>query len=247
MLGLDRMDNIKTALQKYGLNRKQISLYLAALVLGTSSITQLSKKSGLKRSTTYVIIEEIIKRHLLIPVPQGKTMYYKAESPEKLLGFLEDSKDAIKQILPELQDVYLKKVQQPKVRFYEGRDKILQVYDEIFRAKEIWAMFSYDAYLQVFSEKESKHFFNILNRQGGILYNLLPNTKKARELVGDGYRKGSSETKILPREFKFATDILVFDNKVALISFDNLTATIITDHSIAHSQKLTLQFIWNSL
>jgi len=75
----------------------------------------------------------------------------------------------------------------------------------------------------------------------------LRNTKKARDLAKTGYRKGSSETKILPREFKFATDILVFDNKVALISFDNLTATIITDNGIAHSQKLILQFIWNSL
>jgi len=233
--------------QRYGLTDKETKVYLAALSLGTCSITQLAKKAGLKRPTTYLIIDELLKKDLLITIPSGKITHYKAEAPETLIEKLEENKEKIEEMLPELRSIYQKSLKQPRVRFYEGKDKLLKMYEEAFRSKEIWAIFSYDKYSEVITETENRHIFNILNRQGGIIYDLMENTKKAREYARVKYRTGLSETKLLPSSSKIATDILVFDNKTAMISFDNLIGIIIEDPSIAQIQKQMIQSIWNNI
>ena len=233
--------------RQYGLSDKETKVYLAALSLGTCSITQLAKKADLKRPTAYLVIDELLKKNLLTAIPSGKIIHYKAEAPETLIERLEENKEKIKEILPELRSIYQKSLKQPRVRFYEGKDKLCKMYEEIFRSKEIWAVFSYDKYSEIFTEAENKHLFNILNRQGGIIYDLMENTKKAREYAQAKYRTGLSETKLLPSDFKIATDVLVFGDKTAMISFDNLIGIIIEDQNIAQTQKQMIQSIWNNI
>lgn len=240
------MNNLET-LQQYGLSDKEVKVYLAALSLGTASITQLSKKANLKRPTVYLVIDELLNKNLLITVPQGKKTYYKSENPEELIERLEQKKIQIKEILPELKSLYIKGSKQPRVRFYEGKDKLYKMYEEIFKSKEIWAMFSPDRYCNVFTDKDTEHFFRILIRQGGIIYDMYENTKKGKVHAEAKYKKGTAEIKFLPKDFKLSTDILIFNNKIALISFRNMIGVIIENEDIANSHKTTLQFIWNHI
>lgn len=237
----------KEILKEYGLTEKEAELYLASVDLGTASITELAKKSNLKRPTTYIIIDELLKKHLLVKVPKGKKICYRPEHPKALKENLQEKVKQIEQLVPYLASLHEKSSQKPKIRFYEGKEKIHKVSEEIYKAKEIWAVFSVDKFLSVFTEKESQHFFRILIRHGGIIYDLLENTQKAREFARAKHRFAVSEVKFLPKDIKFATDILVYGDKTALISFTNLTATVIEDESIANIQKQLLQFVWNNL
>lgn len=239
--------DVKQALKQYGLTEKEAKLYLAAVALGTASITQVSKKAGLKRPTTYIIIDELLKKNLLTKVPRGRKTYYKPEHPCTLKENLQEKITQLEQVVPQLTSLYEKSSHQPKIRFYEGKEKIHKISEEIYKSKEIWAVFSVDKFLSVFTEKESQHFFRILIRNGGTLYDLLENTKKAREFARAKHRFAVSEVKFLPKNIKFATDILAYDNKITLISFTNLTITVIEDASIYRAQKQLLQFIWSQL
>lgn len=234
-------------LKELGLSTKEAKIYLANLALGVASITALSKKASLKRPTVYLIIDSLIQKNLLIKTPQGKRIYYKAENPEKLIQNLEDKKQKISQIIPALKSLYHQDSRQPKIRFYEGKDKIQKVSEEVWRAKKIWAMFSPANFLKVFTLKDSQHLFRILIRHGGIIYDILENTPQAQKFAQAKFRTGISQVKFLPPKIKIATDLLVFENKVALISFTNLTVVIIEDSSISQMQKTMLQFIWHNL
>lgn len=234
-------------LEQYGLTKKEADFYLATLSLGTASITAITKKAGLKRPTAYLVIDELLKKQLLINIPQGKKIFYKAEHPEKLIKKLEENKRKIEEILPELISLYSLSSKEPKIRFYEGKEKLFSMYEEIFKAKKIEAMISVDRFLSLFTIKDNEHFFRILTRHGGKLHDMFQDTKKARDFTRYKYRTGVSEVKILPKTFNFATDILVFDNKVALISFENILGIIIEDENIAKTQQQMLSFIWNQL
>ena len=48
-----------------------------------------------------------------------------------------------------------------------------------------------------------------------------------------------------PKGINVMTDMLVFDDKVAMISFDNLIGVIIEDKSIAQTQKVMIKHIWS--
>lgn len=239
--------NIKETLTDYGLSEKEIALYLAALELGAASITQLSKKAGLKRPTTYLVIDNLLKKGLLIEIPKGKKVHYKPEEPQELIKSLENRKRKIEEILGELQNLYIKSSKRPGVRFYEGKERILKIYEEIFRAKEIWSIFSAESYFKNFSETEDKHLFRILIRNGGIIYGLHEDTKKAREYYKEPYRYGVSKDKFLPRGVKIATEILVYENKTALIAYATLTGVIVEDESISQTLKIMMKLLWECL
>lgn len=239
--------NMQKILRQYGLTEKEADFYIAALSLGTASITSITKKAGLKRPTAYLVIDELLKKHLLISVPQGKKIFYKAEHPEKLIIKLEENRRKIEEILPELVSLYSSSSKDPKIRFYEGKEKLFSMYEEIFKAKKIKAMISVDRFLSLFTIKDNEHFFRILTRHGGKLHDMLQDTKKAREFAGSKYRNGVGEVKILPKTFDFATDVLVFDDKIALISFGNIIGIIIEDKNIAKTQQQMLSFVWNQL
>lgn len=238
------MKNIQKTLQEYGFSDKQAKVYLAMLSLGTAPITQISKRAGLKRPTTYLVIDELLNQNLIVAVPQGKRTYYKAESPEELVKRLEQRKRKIEGIIPHLKSLYIKTSKQPRVRFYEGKRQLYKIYEEIFKSKEIWAIFSVDKFLTVFTDRDNEHLFRILNRQGGIIYDMVEDTKKAREFVRAKYRIASSEVKFFPKDFKIAVDILVSGNKVAMISFDNLIGVMIEDKNIAETQKVLIKFLY---
>ncbi len=238
---------IETNLKEFGLSSKEAKMYLSSLSLGTSSITQLAKKAGLKRPTAYLVIDDLLQKHLLVKIPKGKKTFYKAENPETFSQQLENKRNALAQMLPELKNVYLTNLKQPKIRFYEGKENIYKIQEEMCKAKEIWAVFSPEKFLKVFSHKDNEHFFRVLVRHGGIIYDMFEDTEKAREFSQAKYRFGISEVKFLPPQIKFATDIWVHEDKLTAISFENLTAVVIEDESIAKTQKQLLKFIWSHL
>lgn len=241
------MINIKVILRHFGLSAKESEVYFAALRFGTCSITQLSRHSGLKRPTVYLIIDDLLKKDLLLSIPSGRKIFYKVQSPEKLVEILEYRKRSVEQVLPELQNLYQAAAKEPKVLFYEGKDQLKRVYEKIFKSKEIWAIFSPEKYSEVFTAAENRHFFNILIRHGGMLHDLLENTKKAHIFAEAKYRTGISETQFLPRQTKVKTDILVFDDKVALISFNTVVGVIVEDTDIAATHKTMIQALCNRL
>lgn len=239
--------DIQNILEQYGLSAKEAKIYLSAISLGTASITAIAKKAGLKRPTTYLVIDELLTKHLLMAIPQGKNTFYKTENPQMLANQLEEKKQRIITALPELSTLYHKSSKQPRVRFYEGKDKLYKMYEEIFRTKEIWAMVSIDKFQRIFTEEDNEHFFRILLKQGGIIYDILEDSKKARLTSEARWRKGLTEIKFLPKDFKLTTDILIFGPKAALISFENIMGVIIEDEQIAQTQRKLLQFLWDHL
>jgi len=234
-------------LQQLGLSEKESALYLTALDSGVVSITQLAKKSGLKRPTCYLVIEELVKKHLLTKTPKGKRICYKAENPLILSQQIAKTQETLNMLLPSLLSSFQKHSHQPKIRFYEGKQQISKMSEEIYHAKEIWAMFSPKNFLNVFSKQENKHFFNILIRHGGVIYDMFEDTPQAREFAQAKHRTGISHVKFLPSDFKIATDFMVYEDKLAIVSFENLIGLIIEDKAIAQTQRQMLKFIWEKL
>ena len=50
---------MRQILKQLNFSNKEIDVYLAALKLSKGTITELAKKSGIKRPTTYVILEKL--------------------------------------------------------------------------------------------------------------------------------------------------------------------------------------------
>ncbi len=235
------------ALEQYGLSEKQAKVYLAALGLGAAPVAKIAQKAGLKRPTVYLIIEELLREDLIIKVPQEKKIYYKATNPSALLKQAEDKKRVLENISDKLQVLYQRNSKEPKVRYYEGKDRLYKIYEEIFNSKEIWGIFKAEKYYQIFNEEDDRHFYRILSRAGGVLYDMFEDSKIARQMADLKFKKGLRESKLLPKDFKIDVDILVYGDKVAMFSLESLTAVIIEDKAIAESQRQLIKFLWSKI
>ncbi|KKT26512.1 MAG: Transcriptional regulator, TrmB [Parcubacteria group bacterium GW2011_GWA2_43_9b] len=97
------MENmIHLELRKLGLKEKEVSVYLAALELGFTSVQNIAKHANLSRPTVYEIIKELIKKSLMREVKRkgavrGERSYFAAESPDSLLGLLRTQKREVEE------------------------------------------------------------------------------------------------------------------------------------------------------
>lgn len=118
-------------LRQFGLDEKQISVYLALISLGPSPVRAIATKSGVNRGTTYDILKVLIKDGLASHYQQygkeSKKQYFVAEPPEKIISAIEKRvtdlkalKDSVKAKLPELESLYEKSGAKPVSKYYEG-------------------------------------------------------------------------------------------------------------------------------
>lgn len=72
---------------------------------------------------------------------------------------------------------------------------------------------------------------------------LVVNTKNAKKYKG----VTAHQTRILPAGTRHETDILIYNNKVAFISFDKSpTAYVIEDAAISLAQSALFEVIWKN-
>ena len=82
----------KKYLEYLGLTEKESSVYFELLKADSLSGIEVSRKTGIKKATVYVVIEDLMKKNLLKEVKVGKRMHYRAESPEKFKTIYEKKK-----------------------------------------------------------------------------------------------------------------------------------------------------------
>ncbi len=108
------------ALINIGLNEKQAQVYLALLRLGKGSAYGISEQSGLKKPTTYVILDELVDKGVALRIPKVSKRMFKPVLPEILIRDAEQRMFEAKQILPQLKSIGNTKPEKINVMHFEG-------------------------------------------------------------------------------------------------------------------------------
>ncbi|MDO8240506.1 MAG: helix-turn-helix domain-containing protein [Candidatus Moranbacteria bacterium] len=246
------MDRLKEKLADLDLSKREVEVYLAVLVLGKSTISDVARKAKMKRTTVYEYIESLLGKGLIYKTAYKKRIAYCAEDPKKIMKLidrrkneLENKKLKVEKIIPELEFLYSLSFNKPNVSFYEGKEGIRKVYEEMLNThKDVYSIFSPASFFKLFSMKENHELLMKLYNNGGILRNLVEKSDKAVERLKQKEYNAFVKNKLLPEGFKFETDLLIVDDTVAMISFKNLVGVIIEDKAIADLQRNIFNLIW---
>lgn len=124
-------DELIASLEDLGLSQKEARVYLANLMLGPATVQKISDQSGIKRVTTYVILESLNNLGLVSQSTKGKKTFFVAEEPKQLQRLLQRKEQAIREqqshfesILPELNELKTLPTESPNVRFYDTAEGI---------------------------------------------------------------------------------------------------------------------------
>lgn len=235
-------------LKQLGLEEKEAKIYLASLELGPDTAQNIARKASIKRPTTYVILEELIKKGLISITPKQKTTLYVAENPKKILTGLKQKERIFEKISPLLQAIDNQKASKPKVLFYEGKEGVRQAYDVIFKAKEIWFFGSIHEVYAEFPDVLEKFDKGVRTKHISVkdlLCSYPEDIKYARKMT----KLKNYEVRILPKKYKpFSIDCAILENKIAIFSYfkKELMAIIIENQGIADSFRTLHQLAWKS-
>lgn len=239
------MDNIITILKNIGLDEKQSKVYLATLELGESTVLPIAKKAGIKRTYCYDILDELKKLGMVDYVEKNNRRKYFAEDPKKIEKKVKTRLSELQAILPDLQAIYNIEGEKPKVRYFEGKEGLIEVYEMNTKAKELLAIGSPKHIYKYLPDYFDKHVAENFKQK-----------MKVRELITrDGvdapYLKKCinpyQEYRVLPDWVKISTDLMIFENKLAMISYGTqVHAVVIESTAIVKMQKMMFEMLWEA-
>lgn len=237
-------------LKKIGLSDKEAKVYVALLELGKASVQDIAKKSGVNRATTYLMIESLQGRGLSYKAQVGKRTHFAANSPEKLTHVLdekrkklEDEAEDIKDLLPELKALYADSPEKPKMRFYEGKEGIKEILNDMLESgvKEIREIYTSDYVRIVFKEEE----------KGEIVRRRIEKGIRVRGIYtrSDGPHVEppplSKLHYVSKEKFPILSDVLIYGDRVALFAFQGKQIGIIIENSgLAKTFESIFELAW---
>ncbi len=103
-------DQILKELTKFNFTEPLARLYLAGLELGPALMAPLARKAGVKRTSAYYLMEELLRRTFFTTKQTGRRTYYVAASPQQLLEMTLERERRVRKLFPALKSIASKKL-----------------------------------------------------------------------------------------------------------------------------------------
>jgi len=234
-------------LQDAGLNETEAKIYLAALELGQTTVSRIARKSGIKRTTVYLSLENLMKKGLMSSVKIDGKAHYFAEDPRNLERLMEERKQRIARLVPQLLAFTNLIDKKPQIRYFDGTEGMKEVIKDAlsYPGQEVLTFFS-ESYLENFGDE----FFAEIYRPERLKRKIstraiLPDNEEMRNLAQDD-EKVLRRTKLIDSNlFKIKFEMMIYGNeRVNIVSFKENFALIIDSPEINESFKSIFETIW---
>ncbi|MEX2052331.1 MAG: helix-turn-helix domain-containing protein [Candidatus Paceibacterota bacterium] len=242
--------NIYENLVKSGLSENESKVFLVLLMLGKGTVTQITRKAGLNRTTGYDILDNLVAKGLASISGKEPKQEYLAESPDKMVYILEKEINEknkqlkkIKNILPEMKSLH-NVAGRPKVRFYEGIEGLKDVYEDTLTSTEPIRAYASVGDMHTGLPGYFPGYYKRRASKGISIRAIIPDTEAGVERKSVD-SKEMRETALVPKEtFLFSPEINIYDDKVMIASWKEKLGIIIESHEIADAMKKVYELAW---
>ncbi len=242
------MDHVLVrTLKDAGMNEKEARCYLALLEIKSGTATNIAQTAGLKKSITYVILEQLIARGYATQSLNKKVNEYKPLDPSFLLSKQKSIVHSIGQMLPLLQTLGNKNSTRPEIHYVDTKEGIRNVYESFNVSAEAFFISSYAKIHEHFPGLVKQWISNYKRRKYKIqARHVIPDNHIDR-MFGLEYQNAGQNVRILPRETRFETDVVLTEDTFSISSLDGLPFLVfIKSEKLAHALKPLFEIVWKS-
>lgn len=252
-------EQLVTHIEELGLSNKEARVYVANLTLGASSVQNIADQAGIKRVTTYVILESLIGLGLVSQSMKGKKTYFFAEDPTNLQRLLDkrqqeltDQKTNFDQILPELVGLKTIPKESPNVKFYDGAEGIRGIFSTFFSThagdvKQTYGVSNLDQLHEFFPEM-SQTGVNPERTKNKIRSHFLYTTTRGPVYAEADAAANRVSRWVPPEKYLFQGDFSIIGDYIIILSLagSNPIGITIHSHDIAQSMLALFNLAWDS-
>jgi len=230
-------------LKSIGLSANEANLYLVLLTFGTNPVSTIAKKASLNRSSCYEILRKLMEKGFINEISKNNITYFTPVEPKKMLKTLSNNKDDLeykienlKQSLIHLENLQCEYPQKPTVVFFEGEEGIRNIMEDTLTSSEpIRAYSNIKELTAILPNYFPKYYERRTNRNIPVKAIYPADKNSYMHKLRDNMEK--RESRLIPPEFDFNLDIIIYDYKVAITSLKDRFGLLINSASLAQTQK----------
>ncbi len=255
--------DITNRIKSTGINDKESAVYGALLGLGGAFPSRIATLTGIKRSTVYKVLLDLSIKGLVNSIEKRNKLFYQAEKPEKLVRYAKDrvrmaesDLEKAERALPELSQIFAMSGQKPKVTFFEDKNTIKTICDDMISGKEKYEMLAFsnaEKFKTSVSQEYLREFVKGKEKLGITTRAIVPDTAdnhQYNETVFAGVKKEiwPKIRFISPTIFNFDAELTIYGkNKVSITKLggENVIGVIIEDGIIHQMMKMIFELAWS--
>lgn len=245
-------EKIVENLKEYGLTEPEARIYCSTLALEEATVDRIARHAGLNRTSSYPIFERLKKLGLVGQGKKSKKTIFKAVRPEKFLNLLEEKKEKITSILPDLKALFDISRGRPNVSFFEGAEGLKTVLSDILNeAKEVCILGEGESFInaipgwtEAYIKKRAGKKIKIRMILRATSYGL----ESVRKIQASSSEANSLlKVHVLPEAYRIeASGFDIYNNKVVLYSFEKDNHAVVVESAmIARTMKTVFEILWN--
>jgi len=234
---------VEKSLEQLGFTENEIAAYLGLLRLGESRAAVLATQVKLSRPYTYAVLENLERQGLVLSLERNGVRLYRPVSPERLRKILSNRLAIFDQFVPGLMMLYGSRSEQPLMRWFEGKEGLRAIHEEILAEADQIDIFGSTAdWLHAFDDWED--FTKRLAAKKANIRDIaqrLPQTEQYQQY----YQQPGQEIRFTLPGWHFPSDVLIWGNKIALLTYrDHMHGAVIESSSIATTLRGVVDILW---
>ena len=229
-------------------------MYLSLLELGSSSIGEIIKTSGVSGSKTYEVLDRLIKKGLASQIVKNNVKYFEAANPERILDYLNEKKEIIEKekadvakIIPQL-ILKQKRTNKGDARIFYGWEGLKTANEDIIgtlKKGEEWlsmGLAGQPESWEIYFNKRQK-----VRAEKGIIHKHLLN-EKYKSLYKQRKKLAHTEFRFLPKELEMPTSIEIYRDKVIIMIIleESPMAILMESKAVAESFRKYFYAMWKN-
>jgi len=240
-------------LEKAGLTKSEIKVYLALLELGSTSKGPLVKKARITSSKVYEVLDKLMDKGLASYILKNKVKYFKAAPPNRIKDYLEEKKEeinkqqkAFEKILPSLKgkSLFLKEDIDAEIfKGWRGMETVFEDMVSTLNKGEIDYVFGAS---KGYDPKRTRNFYDkyqIKTIRKGIKIKAIFNKNSREYFEKSKVAKRHIDVKYLNQNTP--TEINIYKNKVLIIILSQTPIIImIKGDEVASSFRQYFEAMW---
>jgi len=261
---MEKIKEIQKFMKSLGFSSIESKIYLSLLNLGPSTITKLSRRTQIPRTSVHRYIERLIEKGFVSQTYKANTRTVIAEDPKKLELIIREKEielenkseniDDLRKSLPKIINSIRNNIPNVDlktkiaVKYYEDKNGIKSIYQEAFAAKELRSYVNLSAVHEVF--KENASLYDQYQKQNKSLFvkEIIDNSPASIKIASQFSERKNFEYKISAIPINLSSiDILIYDGKVAMVNYKELLGSVLMNWDYYENSKTIFDYIWHTL
>lgn len=247
--------NISNILKTFDCVEDEITIFTCLLTEGDLTVSELSNRTNIKRTTVYGLISKLQSKGLVIEIMKSDVKKLQVISKEKLTILYDQKIEELKKRKGSIEDMFdmlpSKIIKKPKLEMYYGKEGVQHILQDMLLKRDIVteAVWPIKQMIKVLGTE----YFEYLNKER-IKRNLYTKALWPEDQIVDVAKHpylGSGkeflrEIKILPKEIDFDMGYWIYDDRVAFISSEKeMYGFIVSSMELTDVLRKQFNLLWN--